>query len=381
MFLTACFGIGKSADPARRSLPTRPLVLWVDWAGTSDAFRSASETNEFVATAKRAGVTHLALEARDRSGRPALGAQSVYRLQERNLRSAAQQHGILLAAAIPVFHADEATAGELRSSSAIAGDSGWELVADDALSPVIPGNRERELELIESIATSGDFDFLVLSQPGFAGLYSDLGPAAKRAFEAWTGRTMGRWPEVIIGEAAPLSANREGKGALWDLWLIWRADVMLDFMLEVNGRLAADGMPPAIVAVEGPWPAHIRGGLNWALPQSKAGTDYGWLPRNYDRTAAGHLLPAVALGFWEPDLIFVKDAELEDFAWWSSMEGSSLLARRYRRTGEPVWGVVPLFSSTAPLSAIQAAGRLTDGVILLSASDFIEHPELWGQLR
>lgn len=374
--------LGPLGQPKVRNniLPSRPLVLWIDWAGTAEVFRNADAANDFAAKAKGIGVTHFALEARDRSGRPSLGNQSVYRLQERQLRGAAKRQGIRLAAAVPLFVANDDTPAELRCMAAFGGDGDWELVPGDALTPVLEENRERELDLIASVASDPEFDFLILSQPGFGNLYADFSPAAKRAFEAWTGRTASRWPGQVLGEPAPPSPQREGKGAFWDVWLLWRGDLMLDFMLEVQSRLSTIESAPFVVAVEAPWPSHVRDGLNWAMPDSRAARDHGWLPRQHDRTAAGHLLPGVALIWWEPVLILASDAESADFAWWASMEGSTALARRYRRSGDPVWGVVPLMKTPRPKFTVEAAKKLGDGVVLLSASEFVNNPTLWDEI-
>ncbi|MCC5874646.1 MAG: hypothetical protein JJU11_00370, partial [Candidatus Sumerlaeia bacterium] len=91
LFIAGCVGrhTADGATTRSRTLPSFPVILWVDWSGCADKFSGdPSAAMEFCRQARQAGVTHLALEARTHDGYDALGENGVHSGAELNIRRA-----------------------------------------------------------------------------------------------------------------------------------------------------------------------------------------------------------------------------------------------------------------------------------------------------
>ncbi len=370
-----CASLGKPAAGSQvrdRGFRARPVILWVDAAGCPRALASAEASLALAVAARQTGVTHLAIEARDARGRDSL---DMYR----HVRLAAEQTGLRLAVVLPLFVAGSDAPREAQSEAARWTGEGWAIDPMDGkggapamLSPAVPANRAREIEAIARIAADPKVDILLITELGFRDPQADVSPAARRAFESWTGTTMRSWPEAVMGTAAPsFPYGPQGRGPLWNSWVWWRAALLRDFLAEIKGALvtSATQPPPTLaIVVDAPYPAHQRAGLNWAAAGTSATADNPWLPMDYDATAAGHLADAVVLGFWEPGLATVADAEARGFAWWASVEGGGAAARRYRSEGTGLWAALDQDGTMSEDPALLVAARSLDGVLILSAS-------------
>ncbi len=398
----ASCGLGGRADSAPEArhhgfevLRGKPAVLWIDWARCAEPLRDPDQALAFALSARDMGITHLGLETRDHSGVPVLGGEHRYAESATALREAAAATGLRLALVHPLFLANAAA----EDPAGLVHYAEWEEEgpavrlfrpgSDDSpgtrLSPALQDNRARELEVLGAVlGTDLDFDVLILSEAGFPALESGVEPAARRAFELWSGLSFRRWPAEVLGDAPPPNPYMaEARGELWHAWLAWRATVWKDFLGALRRTAeehhGPDGVPPITLLVDAPYPMHLRQGVNWASPARPVTEDFGWLPRGYETTGTGHLLDGVILGLWEPGLLTREQAEDAGFAWWASLEGSAALAERYRRGESAVWSAVPVGPGGWARTA-GAALEETEGLLLIGAGDLLENPEYWEEL-
>lgn len=380
MLLAGCAALGPREERVLirgRDFSGAPVMLWCDVAGSRESLSEPEQARAFARQAASAGVTHLALEMPD---------------DWTELRLAAAESRLRLAAVLPLFRADDGAAGEPVVQKAFWTGEAFEIRPlssaglPDFLSPASASARDANAEAVRAIAADPLIETIILSGLGFQDTLADLGPRGRVAFESWTGITMRRWPEDVIGEKpTPLPIGPWTRGQYWDAWMLWRASVLKEHLIELYAAATLPGAlerPRLAVLVDAPYPAHQRMGLNWAAARSNATTDYRWLPEGYDAMAAGHLMDALVLGFWEPGLLTASDAEREGFAWWASVEGATAAALRYRGEGTTLLGAISADDGgTLWPSAARVSLQRTGGVVLLPASHFLANPEEWEMLR
>lgn len=392
LMASGCGGRYTSGDtPTRsRALPGFPVIMWVDWAGTGEHFAGdPAAAMEFCRQARDAGVTHLALETRTSTGRDAIGEYGAHGDGERNLRLAAREHGLRLAALVPAFlSTDEGFNNPPRRARWMDGE-GWKISPlteqlPAKSSPASPQARTEEIRHLRELLQDSSLELIFLSGFGFEDTHADLSPLARREFEQWRGGSVRRWPDAILGDEPPsLPYGSEGRGPHWNAWMTWRARVLRDLLILMKGELASEEFPPRLgVLVDAPYPSHQRLGLNWASPETMAEVEHRWLPSDYGRrTAAGHLLDVVALTFWQPDLVNSSTAERQGFAWWASIEGATSMARRYRRPNElPPWLAIPVRRDTQWEAGVRGARLMGGGLVVFPASEFVRTPANWTAL-
>lgn len=360
-----------------RDFSAAPVMLWCDVAGSHSTLSNPEQARAFARRAKAAGATHLALEM------PADWTA---------LRLAAAESRLRLAAVLPLFQPDENSPPEAMIQKAFWTGERFEIRPlataglPNFLSPASAQARRANADALRELAADPLIETIILSGLGFQDTLADLGPSARVAFESWTGITLRRWPEEVIGEKpTPLPIGPWTRGAYWDAWMLWRASVLKEHLIELYTAATLPGAterPRLAVLVDAPYPAHQRMGLNWAAARSTATTDYRWLPEGYEAMAAGHLMDALVLGFWEPGLLTANDAEREGFAWWASVEGATAAAVRYRGDGTALIGAINSEGSGSQwASAARASLQRTGGVALLPASHFLANPGEWDLLR
>lgn len=376
--------------PARkRVLPPFPVVLWVDWQGTAPHLEDGDSARRLCLDARNAGVTHLALEARTASGQWALLPEGEFASRHAILKAAARDTGLSLAAVLPSFMA----AGEAEPAGAplraLWEEEGWKLVPfgegfESRTSPASATARARELQALRALRDDPALEFIILAGFGYEDALADFSPEARQGFERWRGGSVRDWPRSVLGDHPPSAPfGREGRGVHWDSWVTWRGELLRDLLVRMRAELSTDPTPPRLLAlVDAPYPVHQRLGLNWASPGTPAEREHAWLPSAYGRqTASGHLLDAVILAHWHPGLLGTGQTEEQGFAWWASVEGSMALAHRYRGREHPApWLAVVLEENNGWEETVGRAPTLGGGLLLISASRFLENPGLWSTL-
>lgn len=386
--LAACASRQRVGSAISRDMdfPLRPVILWVDWAGCAGILSHAEAADAFCRNARAAGVTHLALEARTGDGTWAIGRASPFMGQELNLRAAAKRNGLRLAAVLPMFLADgDSTALQMQQSAQWSGDR-YNLQAGSSelprlVSPADAAIRSREVTAVGRLAGDPSLEVVILSGFGFQDSLSDLGPAGHSGYEAWSGFVVKHWPEGVTGSAPPtLPFGPEGRGPYWASWSQWRAGLLCDLLLQIRGAVVAHGgtNPPRLAVVaDAPYPAHQRQGFNWAAPTMQPIADYPWLQPEYASTGGGHLLDAMVLGFWVPDVVTTGDAAAAEYAWWASVDGASGAAQRYLPPNTKRWGAVAPDGQYRWGRAARRIVEANDGLLVISAGKMVRDANQW----
>jgi hypothetical protein len=345
-------------------------MLWVDAHYAASSVPSDAAAQALVERARSIGISHLCLEAVAADGARLLRNEGPAGRAYTRLRAAAISGGLSIVAVLPGLVPGNRYEVESLQHAARWDGSQWLIEPGSKLSPAGAEAYSSTLARLRELIEEPGVEAILLVDVGFETLNSGLGPGERRRFEAWVGTTFKNWPAEVLGSSPPPSAiGRTGRGPYWDLWQHWRATLVLDFMLQARAQVdaGASGTRRLLALVDAPYAAHQRQGLNWAIPASPALADNRWLPERYERTGAGHLLDGIALGFWQPDLVTAGEAEKAGFYWWSSMEGAVAAARRYRRTGSPIYAALTVDAAEAPQRAIKQAALTLDGMILIGA--------------
>ncbi|CAN5480298.1 hypothetical protein BH09SUM1_BH09SUM1_28830 [soil metagenome] len=395
LLTTACGGGAKKSAAVKKGAPLvapqspapvqQPIVVWIDRATTLAGFTNAVNARDFVRSAKAAGVTHLAVEEPvwNATASPSQTQGAEW------LQKGMQAEGIRQASVVPLF-----STADVQDTSTLSHHAAWNgkkyIVAPQTPERFSPADRPtqlRELDRLKKIASDPTVDVIVLAGLGFEDTNADVGPVARAAFESAVNSRVRRWPSDVLGggTTAPAAFGPDGRGPVWNAWMQWRADVLRRFLLQCGSAIASarSGEPAEmIVLVDAPYPAHQRQGLNWSAPLNMTCmTDNAWLPPEYANTASGHLPDAVALGFWRPDLLRQRDAELAGVGWWGSVEGASVAGRRYLDTKTKLWGAVPVAADNGWAAAARADVKFNDGLLLISGREFVASPKNWELLR
>lgn len=360
--LTGCGARSRTGNRAP-SLPLRPIMVWI-----SSDFAASIQTEGMPALAGRlrqAGVTHLALEVVDRNG-----SSSADRFGP--VREAASKAGLATAAVLPAFVPRLPEDQLLLSQAGVWAEGTWQVrpLEPPRLSPV---HEESIARLAEQLAGIGD-PIVVLGGFGFESSEADISLEARRAYESWAAQSVRDWPAEVLGSGMPtLPWGPTDRGPLWNSWTYWRADLMRRHLIRLRSITAAKGQALAVL-VDAPYSVHQRLGLNWAAGTVTAAEDYPWLPPAYTGTAAGHLADAIILGYWEPTLIRREQALERGYAWWASVEGSTVSAGRIIPDGVARWGAVVVDDGANWPLAVRSASRLNSGLLLIPTDGFLMDP-------
>lgn len=365
--LTAC----ARREPAvvRATFPDRPVTVWIDSAWMRGELAEATQAALVMQELRDAGVTSVGFEAIDWQG---ASTESI----RAPLRSIAESAGLEVAAILPCFTPRADDPPEALSQYARWTGDAWsvEAMVPSRLSPVHPIGQQRLLDQLAGLTEST----VILAGFGFEDSTADVGPAARLEFERWSAFANRSWPDDVLGVAPTrLPWGPEGRGPRWEAWTTWRADVLSKLLFRV--RTSMPGNARLVLLVDAPFQVHQRMGVNWAAPTPQMLADHPWLPREYAATSVSHLLDAVALGFWAPELVRRTDAIESDHAWWASIEGSASASTRLVVPGTRLWTAVPVDGDGWD-KRIAAARSPGGGVLIIGLAGKIRGARDWARL-
>lgn len=156
-----------------------------------------------------------------------------------------------------------------------------------------------ELWIVAELLTWYNLDGIVLDRARWWNSNADFSDESRRAFEAFMGRNVERWPGDILSYAPTETSYELVRGPLWQRWQGWRASVMYEFLrtLTATARQVRPGIEIANY-VGGWYPFYWREGLNWGAAGYDPGFDWVnpvWLgPRLIDLLY--HAYPLAAFG-------------------------------------------------------------------------------------
>lgn len=365
-----------------RAQPVKPIYLWMDATANLERIGTPERLAAVLRRAVAAGVTGIVVDVKPISGHVLYDSDFAPRLRRWPLRdgtvfecdpafdvlAAACEQGEALGlevfAAINVFagghkqvvidrdrdrgpafdnHRDWAAwdyiqlPGERRARLRPTTEHDRSYTA--FLSPLHPEVRATQLNIIRELAERYPIDGIALDRVRFDDLYGDFGPWARQAFEQWLGHRVARWPRDVYTRTGPGSADLE-PGPLWNDWLLWRAQVIHDFIEEAREHVKAVNPHCVFAVYVGAWyPIYYEVGVNWARP----GFVPPWpgFPPRWERTGYADLVDLLFVGTYfyavTPDEVTDHPRGLEGP--WLSVAGSAQVAR------EVTGGLCPVVAS------------------------------------
>ncbi len=244
------------------------------------------------------------------------------------------------------------------------------------VNPSHPEVQLYELAVLWEIVSRYDVDGVIIDRARYPGVDADFSDLSRAQFEGRLGRPVAQWP----GDVMQTATGALRRGPFFPEWVAWRASVIQAYVRSAS-RLVRRVRPGISVGMYvGAWyPTIFEAGQNWG------------------RAEAPPLFPSWSQGWAEasllPDLDYVMiglyyrsitpwEALGRRAAWWASVAGGSTLARQVTG-GFPVLGSVwlELYKNDrdAARRAIQAASRLTDGLMVFDLSD-VEEGDWWSVL-
>ncbi len=250
------------------------------------------------------------------------------------------------------------------------------------VNPNNPDVQDYELSLVKELLTNYDVDGVIYDDRlRYGGLNADFSPVSEAAFERYLGRRIS-WPDDVYRWTLSPSLNRGiAAGPYYDAWLVWRAQVIRNFVARVQQTVKTT-RPRAQFGVYagsnyGDYP---RFGHNWASPDAEAG--FWFMTPEYAQTGTAPLLDFMISGCYYPTAT-IYDAMSQGIGIGFSVEGAGQFVNRMVKDQTWVYAGIDLsqFANNPDglKNAIQAACGSTQGVMVFDLSHNID--PMWSVFR
>ena len=145
--------------------------------------------------------------------------------------------------------------------------------------PHHPDVRQRLLDILTEVASGYDIDGVIFDDRlRYAALNADFSDLARKDFEAWLGKPVESWPQVIFRwEVAWPTLERRWAvpGPLYEQWLVFRAQTLKRFVSDAARTVKAVKPGLCFATYVGSWyPDYPELGANWAADDLQAGLHF-----------------------------------------------------------------------------------------------------------
>lgn len=168
--------------------------------------------------------------------------------------------------------------------------------------PLLEEVQRHEIDLLKEFATTYPVDGVILDRARYDNLQSDFSEASRKAFEAYIGQTVARYPEDIYEwQAAENGQWRRAEGKWFKKWIEWRASVIYGFFRRTKEELKAVAPEVKFGAYTGAWyPSYYEVGVNWASREYDPAEDFEWATPEYKNFGYAELLDLYTNGnyYW-----------------------------------------------------------------------------------
>ena len=168
--------------------------------------------------------------------------------------------------------------------------------------PALPEVQEHEIAVLTEAAARYDLDGILLDRARYDNIQSDFSDFSRRAFEAYVGARVERFPEDIYAwEEDGAGGWTRREGPWFKKWIEWRASVIHGFFARTKEALAAVDPDLKFGAYTGAWyPSYYEVGVNWADPSFDASQEFDWATPEYGRYGYADLLDLYTNGnyYW-----------------------------------------------------------------------------------
>ena len=402
--------------------------LWCDGEANLDLLATREGVNSVVAKAAGAGVTDLVVDVKLISGETLYNSSIAPKVLEWNGKKLpgdgtfdrlaafveeGHKRGVRVHASMNVFSEAHKQTKPMRG--VLLGKRDWQTViytpegalkptldinqgADDYagfVNPALPEVQAYELSIASEIASNYKVDGMAFDRLRYNNLNSDFSDYSRKAFEAWAGVKVERWPQDIFEHAA--AGVKQGK--YFKQWLEWRAAVVKAFLAREAAQARAINPKLEVNIYAGSWyPFYYDVGVNWASDDFRAG--YDWMTPGYHATGFAKLLDNFMAGCYYPSVTKQElQAKKETYtdplsgkvlpkADWFSVEGACEMANKAVMGAAPVYGGLYVYDYFNPDKAdparfgeaLKMCIDKTDGVMVFDLV-YIEKHNLWAALK
>ena len=235
-------------------------------------------------------------------------------------------------------------------------------------------------------------DGLILDRVRYDGIEADFSALSKSAFEKYTGKKIGKWPQDIF----KWKDGKVVRGKYFKEWIEWRARVIRDFMAEMREKVKEANPKISFGTYTGAWyPSYYEVGVNFASNTYDPCKDYDWATKDYRKTGYMELLDLYTTGNYYTDITLADaqknrsgvknetDSETQ-YGSWYSVEGSCEHLRPILG-GHPFYGgmlVDQLYGEPEKIhEAVEMNLKKSDGLMVFDICHLIARPELWAEIE
>ena len=405
----------ETEEPGDTGDKEQDVLVWVDARsnvfGTYGRFSDKDEITSILDTLKDAGVTGLVVDVKGSSGYTMYPSAYTGEMTTRDGKtrptdyvpfviSQAKSRGFKVYLSIVTFVEGESNGfgyvfdhPQFRNAyeSIVVSNTAGNLVPISQtgknvfVNPAAPEVQERALNIIQEIVRTFDLDGLILDYGRYTDITADFSDLSKQQFIAFLEEKYNdpqaknmKFPEDIVttwragsGQLLP-----EVTGRYYKQWLIYRAQVIKDFMVKARAAVKATKPDVDFGVYVGAWyTTYYQVGVNWASEEYDPFQDFeirfDWASPGYGDTGYAEELDVLLTGNYFTQVMLSENpvtASLK-YHWWS-IEGSLNGIEYITKNRVPLYGSIDVgnvsYASTSDISrAIRYILSRTSGGIML----------------
>lgn len=329
--LAAAAGSG-CRESAAETAPVKPKLMWLDCSANWERFSYPDSIRYYVDKCREAGMTALVLDIKGTSSEVVYPSQYAPQLKEwkgivrpdfdfiGTFTEAAHKAGMEIYGSFNTFAEGH---GIFRRGLIYDGHSEWqainylpgkgltpqlEIPGKTVLftNPALPEVQEHEIALFKEVAGKYDLDGIILDRARYDNIMSDFSDFSRKAFEAYIGQELERFPEdIYTWEEDGNGGWKRTDGRYFKKWIEWRASVIYDFFRRTREELRKVDPELKFGAYTGAWyPSYYEVGVNWASQTYDPSQDFDWATPEYRNYGYAELLDLYTNGnyYWNVTL-------------------------------------------------------------------------------
>ena len=314
------------------SAPVKPKLMWLDCSANWERFSYPDSIRYYVDKCREAGMTALVLDIKGTSSEVVYPSEYAPQLKEwkgtvrpdfdfiGTFTEAAHRAGMEIYGSFNTFAEGH---GIFRRGLIYDGHPEWqainylpgkgltpqlEIPGKTVLftNPALPEVQEHEIALFREVASKYDLDGIILDRARYDNIMSDFSDFSRKAFEAYIGEELERFPEDIYAwEEDGNGGWKRTDGPYFKKWIEWRASVIYDFFRRTREELRKVDPELKFGAYTGAWyPSYYEVGVNWASQTYDPSQDFDWATPEYRNYGYAELLDLYTNGnyYWNVTL-------------------------------------------------------------------------------
>lgn len=323
-------------------------ILWVDFLANGIRLADPEERRKLADNAKRAGITHIVVDAKIPYGHTTYPSEYAYHVSRwsdgrydmwkgrdflQEMIDALKDTGLQVLANIDVF-----AEGTGKSRDGLAYDKKqWQVMfynpslssapvaaenVSDAtifVNPIHPEVIRHELAIIEEVTKNYKLDGVVLDRCRYPNIYGDFSELSRQQFEQYIGQKVEKWPEHIF---TVQEGTKEIEFGQWfGKWTEWRALNIKNFVKKAKQLVKSLNPELSFSIYVGSWyPLYYNEGVNWGSETYHP--DLPWASEDYHRSGYADELDFLMTGCYYPEVSIEEAEQSGRPASWYSVEGA-----------------------------------------------------------